>query len=189
MEANDLTPDPVEQFLHRPFAVTADPALQQQLLSETLRSLRWKRRRRSAVMIGFVAASFLAGAICTHLLHAPAAPDEDRQQAKRPVVPVEKPVGVPRPADNEAGPAPGGNAVALEWTAFDEPERHGDLYRQAGDLYVRENQDYEAALRCYTQALDANSEENLTIAPDDNWLIMALKEARKKEKAHAKKNG
>jgi len=188
MEPYEQIPDPVEQFLHTPVAGTAPLRLQQQLLSQTLRSLRWKRRRRSAVWIGLVAAGFLAGAMCTHLLNAPA-PDEKQQQTKRPVVPVEKPDDVRRPLENKVGPSPATNAVALEWTAFDEPERHGDLYRKAGDLYVQENQDYEAALRCYTQALDANSEENLTIAPDDNWLIMALKEARKKEKAHAKKNG
>jgi hypothetical protein len=55
----------------------------------------------------------------------------------------------------------------------------------AGDRYLNEAGDPEAALRCYRRALDAASDEQTRFSPDDNWLVMALKNAREKEARHA----
>ena len=44
-----------------------------------------------------------------------------------------------------------------------------------------------AALRCYRNYLDAADPEELAPAPaDDNWLLLALKNARLKEREYAK---
>ena len=66
------------------------------------------------------------------------------------------------------------------------PERRGDLYRRAGDLYATEQGDLSSALRCYSESLDAGNEKDLTISTDDHWLLMAIKDARQKEKNDAR---
>src|SRR5947209_1802655 len=82
----------------------------------------------------------------------------------RPPAPAPAPEAPPPP------PAPGpASAVALEWQAFDGERR--DLYRQAGDRYLREDEDPEAALRCYGQALNGASDKDLAISPDDDYLL------------------
>ena len=65
-------------------------------------------------------------------------------------------------------------------------EKQADFFRLAGARHVAEGGDLQAALRCYRQSLDAGSEEDLAVKPEDDWLLMALKDARKKEKQHAK---
>jgi len=70
---------------------------------------------------------------------------------------------------------------ALEWRAIDHPEQAGTAYRAAGDRYLAENADPGAAARCYGSALSAGPAEDLTIDPNDSWLMMAIKDARQKE--------
>ena len=67
-----------------------------------------------------------------------------------------------------------------EWRAFDSRENRAALFFEVAQRYL-EKQDYDSALRCYRQALDAAPKEELAIRSDDNWLVMALKEARQKE--------
>jgi hypothetical protein len=188
MNPSEPLPDPIEQFLEGTPRATADPAFRQRLLCETIASLRRQRWRKRTAVIAALAASFLAGVVCMHWLPL-ATSEATREHASGSAYLREKPVpDTTRPADKDAS-ASGRDAVAMEWTAFDDPGQREKLYRQAGDLYVEETQDYEAALRCYTQALDGSAEQDLTIAPDDTWLMMALKEARKKEHSHGKKSG
>jgi hypothetical protein len=76
----------------------------------------------------------------------------------------------------------------LEWRALDGSEHQTEQYRQAGAQYLKDESDPQSALRCYGQALDAGGEPGLAVRPDDDWLLMALKGARKKEKGDAKSN-
>ena len=75
-------------------------------------------------------------------------------------------------------------AAALEWRAFD--EANAALYRQAGERYLREDADPYAAVRCYRQSLDAAGPDALAVSADDDFLLMALKDARQREKRDAK---
>jgi hypothetical protein len=99
------------------------------------------------------------------------------------------PVAVVRaPEDHkpEAPPAPPRGAVAA--VPDRDPERP-ELLLRAGDRYLKENNDPEAALRCYTKALNAASADDLKFSPQDNWLLMAIKNAREKEARHANNDG
>ena len=60
------------------------------------------------------------------------------------------------------------------------------IYRRAADVYATEQGDLESALRCYSRSLDAGTDEDLAISPDDHWLLMAIKDARQKEKNDAR---
>jgi hypothetical protein len=81
-------------------------------------------------------------------------------------------------------PAPQLSAQRLEADADQSTARReaAKRYRAAGDRYAATN-DFESALRCYRQALDAGTD--LTISPDDHWLLMTLKADRQKEKTDA----
>jgi hypothetical protein len=56
------------------------------------------------------------------------------------------------------------------------------LFKLAGDRYLSELCDTEAALRCYRNALDLASDADAVVASDDSWLLIALKQAKAKEK-------
>jgi len=74
--------------------------------------------------------------------------------------------------------------LQLEWRAFDaaEDQKKARLYFQAGDVYLERYKDFEAALRCYRQALQFTPARELDFDANDNWLVMALKRDYRKEK-------
>jgi hypothetical protein len=180
---NDLPaqdPDPLAPWLAVSRSPDADvAALRQTVLKRTTRILRHRRWSRRAAIAAALAACYAAGVASTYWLR-PTAPAE--------VIIVEK---SPEPAPSPAATAPHEaepSAIALEWQAVESPNKRVELYRLAGDRYLVESNDMEAALRCYRQMLNAGSEKDLVISPDDNWLLMALKDARLKEKLDAKSN-
>jgi hypothetical protein len=69
-----------------------------------------------------------------------------------------------------------------------DPERAA-LLRQAGHRYLEEEADPEAALRCYSKSLDAGTKDDAKFSPNDDWLMMAIKNAREKETRHANNDG
>jgi hypothetical protein len=156
--------DPLDELLAPPEPVDT-AALRQSLLAATTRQLRRPRWVRRAALAAALAACYAAGLLTMRVL-APAAPV---------AAPVEAAV------KNDAPPA----AVAAEAverraeTAAD-PERAA-LLRQAGDRYLDEETDPASALRCYAKSLDAGSQDDAKFSPDDNWLLMAIKNAREKE--------
>ena len=61
-----------------------------------------------------------------------------------------------------------------------------ESWRRIGDHYLRESDDISLAVAGYSRALDLASDQDLAISPGrDNWLLMALKDARVKERKHA----
>ena len=97
---------------------------------------------------------------------------------------LSRPRRTTRPKHRSAGhrvQARRASLLDLEWRAFDSRENRAALFFAVAQRYLEEQHDYESALRCYRQALDAAPKEALAIRPDDNWFVMALKEARQKE--------
>jgi hypothetical protein len=166
-------PDPLAELLAPPTG--PDPvALRRRLREQTVRLLRRRRLWRYLAVAAAVAAAFLLGL----LLPRPGA---------RPPAPAPETTSRPdQPPAPEKGPAPADapSAVALEWRAFDNTD--ASLYRQAGERYLREDGDPLAAARCYRQSLDAAGPDALAVTADDDWLLMAIKDARQREKHDAK---
>jgi len=162
--------DPLDDLLAPPPA--ADAAwLRQAVLAATARPLRRRRWLRRGALVAALAACFAAGMLTTRWL-MPAAPtavvqaDGPREQRN-----------APAPPPSEA-PAP--------------PQRETDVAAsllRAGDHFLNEEGDPAAALRCYTGALNAGSEDDTRFSPDDNWLLMAIKTAREKEARHENDDG
>ena len=177
-EPTNIVPDPLDGLL-RPPPGGADEALRRRLLERTTRTVRGRRRLRIVVWAAALAACYILG-LLTMLWLAPR-----RVEVVRVVEPPPSPAPAPGAPPPAQPPAPT-SAVALELKAFD--ERRPDLHRQAGDQYAHED-DPASALRCYGQSLNGASDKDLAISPDDDYLLMIVKEARQKEKNDAKKRG
>jgi hypothetical protein len=105
--------------------------------------------------------------------------------ALAPQIPVPTAVAPPAPPE-WARPAepPLLSASGLEEQAEQANGRQAwTLFRQAGDAYAAWG-DWRAALRCYRNALDLASPQDLQPTPDDSWLVLALKRQRLQETTH-----
>jgi hypothetical protein len=144
--------------------------LREQVFRRTVRRLRWRRYGRRAALAAALAACWVGGMLTMRWL-SPTAPPAPR-------------VVESQPDDHTTPPSPP-TALALEWEAFDRPEQQADLYRKAADAYQQER-DPLSATRCYGRALDGDPAQTQTSAVGDDWLLIAIKNARKKEKIDAK---
>ena len=172
--------DPIDQFLAGDFTAPGPPALRQSILAQTTRALRRRRLVRRLAQAGALAACFLAG-MGTMSLVSPAPMGEKPPEPR--IAKAEKKADLaiaPPPVKAEAAPS----IVDMEWRAFDSRDNRAALFFDVAQRYFDQS-DFESALRCYRQAFDAAPREGLTIHPDDNWLVMALKEARQKEDNNA----
>ena len=183
--------DPIDDFLSADFSPNLAGPLREQLLKRTTGLLRRRRWLRRLAVVAALAACYAAGILTMQMLAPPSQAVEQPQIVKHVPEPVDEPrlkseppaVAVREPADDADA-----SALTLEWKALDSPERRPDLFRKAGDRYVEES-DIPSALRCYRNALDLGTEKDWKITADDNWLFMALKEAKLKEKRNATDNG
>lgn len=171
-------PDPLDSMLAPPPLPPESDALRQAVYSQTRRVLRRRRRVRQFAYAAALLVSFAAGVLAMRAVLRPA-PDLPARNASK---------AAPRdnPPDNLP---PDESALAREWEAFDSAEHRGERYRQAGDRYLKDENDLQSALRCYSNTLDSGTEKDLAISTDDTWLLMAIKGARQKEKSHAKSGG
>jgi hypothetical protein len=187
-ESTDFTPDPLDDLLRPAVTAGADEALRRRLLDQTTRALRGRRRRRVVAWAAALAACYVAGVLTVYWLGPRRI---ERIEIVRNVPAPAPPLVMPQPAPVapallDAKPT---SAVALEWKAFDADQHRPELYRKAGDRYLRENADPASALRCYGQSLNGASEKDLAISANDDYLLMLVKNARQKEKDHAKNGG
>jgi hypothetical protein len=179
--------DAFEQILSGQGDVAPNHELQASLRSRTTRLLRRRVMLRRCAFAGALVACYVAGALTVVSLPTGSRPNPDAL-AKNVVRPGEG-LGPVEPAPN-ASSVPADQektltASALEWQAVDGQDQRPQLLRSAGDRYLDDANDFQGALRCYRNLLDTPSEEATTISADDNWLLMALKEAKQKERYHA----
>jgi len=162
-------PDPIDDLLAAAPLPDVD-VLRLKVLGETTRLLRGRRqRRRIAWAAGLAAGIALAVFAANWLLRPSSQPGSEVAE-----LPRQHELTPPREVDI--------TPLALEWRAFDSLENQTALYQQAGDRYLRDESDLAAALRCYGNALDSGTEDDLQISTSDSWLLMAIKDARQKEK-------
>jgi hypothetical protein len=170
--------DPCDHLLAAPLAGETRP-LREALLRQTTRALRRRRLVRRAALAAALAACYAAGLLTMQWWAArPHAATAD---------PPGKAVVDDTPPPHEERPAPVPPLVAEEEAARAADAERAALYRRAGDRYLEDENDPEAALRCYGRALDSGSAAEAQFSPDDNWLLMAIKNAREKEKRNGKK--
>ncbi len=173
--------DPIDDFLNRDFAANSASELRERILMETTRALQRRRYLARLPWAGYLAASFLAGVGTVLLWHFAQMPHGTTQNLHTTKTEAKRESPVPTPNDIDASLT----ALDLEWRAFDSKDNRAALFFAAAKRYLDDRQDYESALRCYGQALDALPPEELQVRPEDDWLVMALKEARIQERNDA----
>jgi hypothetical protein len=190
---NDFHED--DDPLLRPGPAATTPALKREVFDQTARVLRRRRVTRRVVWAAALAACYAAGVLTPKLRPSAAPTTTVEQVAKLQKVDKKSPLEpapvqpAPSQADDVSTEPAELPAPALEQrVALANPQQRAQLYRQAGDRYLEEAKDVESALRCYRCSLDENADADLTISPDDNWLLMSVKNARMEEKRHALAN-
>src|SRR5262245_3719408 len=167
-------PDDLDVLLAPP-AGTATDAMRAQIQQRTSRQVRYRLFvRRGRLMIA-LAACYLTGMVTIDVLHSRTQPvSVGIVQAKPEVTIVLVPVERARDVELRAEQA--------------EAAEQAQVYFTAGRRYAEEAGDWNSALRCYRNALDADQAQAEKIDPDhDDWLTMALKLDRQKEKENAKR--
>ena len=157
--------DPLDDLL-RPIDSHPDDRLQGELFARTTAVLRSRRRWRQLRCAAAVAAVFVLG-LLTVLA----------------VTPVQDPLPQELAVVSHDPPAPAEPTapVALEWRALERPEDAARYYLAAGDGYLRDG-DPDNATRCYAHHLDEGGAPALEANTTDTWLLMAIKQARMKER-------
>jgi hypothetical protein len=189
MSDNPL-PEPLENFLQAPPSLAPEPAIRDSLLKQSAAMLRQPRGWRHRLVGAGIAASILVAIafayFAVRLGNVGESPKKDLVERGNERPPLKE---TPKPQPPPEEPKPPAavvqvNPVELEWTAFDaaDDQQRVSLYFQAGDLYLEKQNDYESAVRCYSQALDYCKAHELAFNPNDNWLVMALKRDHRKEK-------
>jgi hypothetical protein len=173
-------PDPIEAMLHPP-SPPDNETLRQAVYTQTERVLRHRRRLRQFAYAASLLLSFAVGAGTMRMISPQPALVADLPRPSASKAEPQLTENPPSPSDD--------SALASEWFAFDSTDRRSELYRQAGDRYIKDESDLQSALRCYSNALDNGTEQDLAISSDDNWLLMAIKGARQKEIRNAKQGG
>jgi cytochrome c-type biogenesis protein CcmH/NrfG len=154
----------------------ADDALRRALLAQTTGVLRFRRRAKRCVLVASLVACYLAGATTMGLLRAGSPPPSTGQ----PTIANSDPTP-PRPS--HPSPQPRKNQLAAK--AVKKPTAF-ESWRRIGDHYLNQSGDVSLAVAGYSEAIRLASDEERRISPErDNWLMMALKDARSKEKTHA----
>jgi hypothetical protein len=166
-EFSEERPDSLDELL-TPAVARIDDARRREVLVRTTRVLRRRRLAAHLTRLACLAACYVAGMLTMYDFRPEPAPPPPRPTAT--------------PTSPSSRPA---SALALEWQAVDHPEQAGPVYRAAGDRYLAEDADPGAAARCYGSALSAGPSEDLSIDPNDSWLMMAIKDARQKEARYA----
>jgi hypothetical protein len=150
--------DPID--LLTPSSAGPDAQHRRRVLDATLGELRRRRRGRRERRVAALAAALAAALLLFAVL-----PPPQTQRFRL----VEDDVAKKTAA-----------AIDVEWDALERPAEAKQLYRQAGERYVAEG-DFAGAVRNYGGSLDAGTTEDLEPTPDDDWLLAAIKIARKKE--------
>src|SRR5262245_9281670 len=153
--------DPIDTLL-APSPLPEHRLLKQQLLHHTTQALRGQRRWRQLTALATLAGTYAAGLLTVVIL----SPQEELPPPRAIIRTITLPPRSP---------------VDLEWQALEQPVTAAALYRDAGDGYLAEADPAEA-LRCYRNALEEAKPGDLDVAPGDSWLMVAIKQARQKER-------
>jgi hypothetical protein len=170
--------DPLLEDLLKPKPYAQNDDLQKQIYQQTIGYLGYRNRMNRIQWIAGLAACFMGGILVanwfrpepitiTEYVYLPAKESEVKES--EPTLPRK------RPAELE-----------LEGEKALVGSESAKLFREAGDLYLREEGNYQAALRCYRNFLDEASPSDLTPSNSDTWLLNSLKEDRLTEVRNVK---
>ena len=162
--------DPADEMLVANILPEADDALRRAVLTQTIGVMRRRRRLKRCVLAASLLCCYVAGILT----------------AFSPLLPREGP-GVRATVSTKRTPQKSAHQTSIADVAQapSAPPSGFESWPRIGDHYLRESDDVSLAITGYSRALDLASDQDLAISPgQDNWLLMALKDARMKERKH-----
>jgi hypothetical protein len=176
-EPDNSLNDSLDAMLVASIRPEANDGLRGAVLMQTIGVLRRRRRLKRCALAASLLCCYLAGVTTVEIWrpgdgNAVRAVTEATAAKPRPrnVVPQKS----PKPTKPEIG-----QVATAPLSGF-------ESWRRIGDHYLRDSDDFSLAIAGYSWALDLASDKDLAISPGkDNWLLMALKDARAKERKHA----
>jgi hypothetical protein len=180
LEHDDSPDDSVDVALGVLGQPSADDRLREVLLSQTLGVVRRRRRMRRCAMAAVLAACYLAGIVSVNLWRTEG-PVSPPTSMSRPILADKDPIKTDAPRQPLAA------AIAPQKHPAESKKPSGfEAWRRIGDHYLRETGDLSLAVAGYSEAINLASEKELELSPgQDNWILMALKDAKLKERNHA----
>ncbi len=152
-----------------------DDRLRGVVFAKTIGVVRFRRRLKRCALAASLLGCYLAGMATTGIWRPTG--DGRLQPSREPVATSQEP-----PSSLASSPRPVG--VAGRRVAPEEMSR-AELLRRSADRRLLEHGDVKLAVRGYEHFLDLSSAEQRAISSrEDNWLLMALKDARSKEMKH-----
>ena len=172
--------DSFDDLLTEPFDASgrqhaADDRLRAALLAQTVGVLRCRRRVKRCALAASLLGCYVAGITTMGLLRAGA--QQENPAAPGQAMTVQSQRAAPRSPHRSVNPD-------KQQVAVKKPSGF-ESWRRIGDHYLHESGDVSLAVAGYSEAIDLASDEERAISPgQDNWLLMALKDARTKERNH-----
>jgi cytochrome c-type biogenesis protein CcmH/NrfG len=172
---NDSSRDPLDDALGAigQSSVEADP-LRAAVLARTVAVIRRRRRLKRGALAAGLLVCYFAGIATMGGWQA--------GRAWEPPAAAVHPSPVPpkQPRHSTPHPSPKPAAAAREIAAA--TPTPFESWRNIGDYHLQHSGDISTAVASYSQAIDLATAEERAISPGhDNWLMMALKDARAKE--------
>lgn len=147
------------------------------VFARTIGVIRFRRRLKRCALAASLLGCYLGG-MATMGIWRPSA-DGRPQLSTGPVATS------PGPSSPPVASPLSGPAVSGDGQAGAETMSCAEVLRRSGDRHLFENGDVKLAVRNYEHFLNLPSAEQRAISPgQDNWLLMALKDARSKEMKH-----
>jgi hypothetical protein len=176
-EPDNSLNDSLDAMLVASIRPEADDGLRGAVLMQTIGVMRRRRRLKRCALAASLLCCYLAG-ITTVEIWRPGGGEVVRAV-------TEAPTAKPRPRNVAPQKSPKSTKPKIDQVAAAPPSGF-ESWRRIGDHYLRESDDVATAVAGYSRALDLASDKDLVISPGkDNWLLMALKDARAKERRHA----
>jgi len=175
-ELNDSFDDPLAAALDASDQQhAADDQLRAAVFARTVGVLRGRRRLKRCALVAGLLGCYLAGITTTGILRG--GQGQEPPAAPGPTMAAEPQRPAPRSRRASANPEEH-QVAAKKPSGF-------ESWRRIGDHYLRESGDISLAVAGYSEAINLASDQERRISPgQDNWLMMALKDARSKEKRH-----
>lgn len=178
--------DDLDELLTPPSTLTR-AGLSDDLLLRTERRLKRDRWLQRGMRTSLFASIFAIGGLFGWLARTPAANAPGSPETAIEIVAVPVIVPVPETPMVDAPRLLSANEVEMQAELADDRASAADLYRQAGDAFLRE-QDYANATRCYRLYLSRAGDSALALETHDSWLLVSLKNSAYKEKLNVTKN-
>jgi cytochrome c-type biogenesis protein CcmH/NrfG len=151
--------------------LAADDPLRAAVFAQTVGVIRGRRRLKRCALAAALLGCYLAGVTTMGIRRTGHA--------------EEQPPSGPTMAAKSQQPAPPAVAAAKQQQVAANKPSGFESWRRIGDHYLRQSGDISLAVAGYREAIDLASDEERRISPQrDNWLMMALKDARSKENKH-----